>query len=107
MGLLFRELEPMRGIVAHADEIAEIVNAIIGKGLYAVLADAVDPDAAVFDVHFAGDVRQSVFIDGEVLGHARNGRDVMDFVDVHRHAARWESAGTGGDQFLGKNSSIR
>jgi len=37
--------------------------------------------------HFVGDIAQPVFILTEVLSDADDGGDVMDLVDVHRHAA--------------------
>jgi hypothetical protein len=97
----------VRGVFAHADEIAKVVDAVVREGLDTIVTDAVDPDAAVFDVHFAGNFRQPIFIDGEVLGHAADRRDVMDLVDVHGQAACSEIAIACGDQFQGSISSMR
>jgi hypothetical protein len=38
------------------DEIDEVLDSEVGEGHHAVLADAVDPYHAVFDIHFVGDV---------------------------------------------------
>lgn len=91
----------------HADEIAKVVDAVIREGLDAVFADAVDPDDAVLDLHFDGNLRQPVFVHREVLSHAADRRDVMDLVDMHGQAACSESAVVGADQFQGRSSSIR
>ncbi len=47
----------------------------------------VDPDDAILDLHFVGNVVVPVFVLAEVLGNAGDGGDVMKLVDVHRHAA--------------------
>jgi hypothetical protein len=52
-----------------------------------VFADAMDPDDAVLDLHFVGDVAQPVLVLAEVPGNAGNGGEVMNLVDVHRQAA--------------------
>ena len=69
------------------DEIDEVVDSKVGERHHAVVADSVDPDHAVFDVHFVGDVEQPVFVFAEIFGDAAERRDVMDLVDVHGQAA--------------------
>lgn len=43
----------------HSDEVLEVLDAEVGKRDDPVVTDAVDPDDAVLELHFAGDVRQS------------------------------------------------
>ena len=75
--------------------------------LDAVFSDAINPDDAVLDFHFVGDVPQPALVFAEVLGDTCHGGDVMDLVDVRAHAARAEIAEVGGVQFQGSSSSSR
>jgi hypothetical protein len=59
-----------------------------------VVTDAIDPDHAVFDIHFIGDVVQPVNAFAEVFGDAVDCPDVVDLVDVHGQAAWEEMAGS-------------
>lgn len=99
--------EQFRIFLIGPDEIDQVFDAEVGEGLDAVFSDAIDPDDAVFDLHFIGDVPQPVLIFAEVLGDAIDCGDVMNFVDVHGHAARAEIADTGGVQFQGRSSCDR
>ena len=77
-----------RGIVfVHLDELDQVLDAEVGERHDAVFSNAIDPDAAVLGVHFAGDVGQPVFVFAEVLGDEIDGGDVMELVDVHGQAA--------------------
>jgi hypothetical protein len=67
-------------------------------------ADAVDPDAAVLDVHFVSHVEQPIFVFAKFLGDTVDRCDVMDLVDVHGQAARCEADGV---QCHGSSSSRR
>jgi hypothetical protein len=71
----------------HFDELGQVLDAEVGERQDAVFSDPVDPDNAVLDFHFIGDVRQPVFAFAEVLGDAMDGGDVMYLVDVHDQAA--------------------
>ncbi|MDA9513122.1 hypothetical protein XI04_08690 [Bradyrhizobium sp. CCBAU 11430] len=62
------------------------------RTLDAVFSDAIDPDAAVLDLHLVGDVTQAIFIFAEVPRDLGNVGDVMDVVNVDGHAARAEVA---------------
>ena len=100
-------LEPSRIFFVHPDELDQVFDTEVGERLDAIFSDAIDPDDAVLDLHFTGDVPQPVFVLAEVLGDTSNGGDVMNLVDVHGHAARAESAAVGGVQFQGSSSSSR
>ena len=100
-------LEPSRIFFVHPDELDEVFDTEVGERLDAIFSDAIDLDDTVLDLHFTGDVPQPVFVLAEVHGHTGNGGDVMNFVDVHDHAARAESAAIRGVQFQGSSSSSR
>ena len=53
------------------------------------------------------DLEHVALVLAEVLGDAGDGGDVMNLVDVHRHAARAEVAGFGDVQLQGSSSSSR
>ena len=91
----------------HPDKILEILDTEVGERHDAVIADAVDPDDAVLDLHFGGNIPQPIFVFAKFGGDTTDRGDVMDLVDVHGQAARSESAGTGGSQFQGSSSSMR
>ena len=71
----------------HFDELDQVLDAEVGERQDAVFSDPVDPNDAILDLHFIGDVRQPVFVFAEILGDAIDGDDVMDLVDVHDQAA--------------------
>ena len=71
----------------HFDELDQVLDAEVGERQDAVFSDPVDPNDAILDFHFIGDVRQPVFVFAEILGDAIDGDDVMDLVDVHDQAA--------------------
>ena len=89
------------------DELDQVFDSEAGERLDAIFSDALDPDDAVLDLHFAGDIPQPVLVFAEVLGDTSDGSDVMNFVDVHSHAARARIAEAGGVQFQGSSSSSR
>src|SRR5271166_2991482 len=77
------------------DEFDEAVDAVVGEGHDAFIAEAQDPDEAVLGLHFDGDVEQVVDVLAEVFGYAVDGPDAGDLVDVHRvrpRAAPWPEA---------------
>ena len=96
----------MRAVGPHADQFAKRLDTEVGEREDFIVADAMDPYAAVFSVHFAGHLGEPALIDREVLRHAADRCDMMDLVDGPDQAAR-EIAIAGGDQFHGRNSSIR
>ena len=69
----------------------------------AFVTRAVDPDQAVFLIHFDGDVAQPVLIFAEHRGDASDGVDVVDLVDLGQ--AQAAAAVIAGVQFHGSNSS--
>jgi len=68
VGLLFRAFERLGVVVVHPDEVLEILDAKVGERQDSVLADAVNPDDAVLDLHFIGNVRQPTFVFAEFRG---------------------------------------
>ena len=91
----------------HFDELDQTLNTEVGERQDAVFADAIDPDDAVLDFHFVGNVRQPILVFAELFCDAGDSGDVMDLVDVRGHAARTEIADAGGVQFQGSNASSR
>jgi hypothetical protein len=69
------------------DQLDEAVDAEVGEGHDAVVFEAVDPDHAVFGLHFESDVEEEVDVFAEFLGDAVYDPDVRDLVDVHGQAA--------------------
>ena len=90
----------------YPDELHQVFDAEVGERLDAILPDAVDPDDAILDLHFDGDIAQQIFIFTKILCDLGNGGDVVDFIDVGGHAARAEIVDAG-VQFHGSNSSSR
>ena len=79
--------EQSRVFFVDLDKLDEVFNPEVRKRHDAIFADAIDPDDAVLDIHFAGDVVQPVFVFAEVLSDTGDCGDVMNLVDVHGHAA--------------------
>jgi hypothetical protein len=79
----------------HPGELDLVFDTEVGERLDAIFSDAIDLDDAVLHLHFTGDLPQPVFILAEVRGHTGDGGDVMNFVDVHDHATRAETAAVG------------
>jgi hypothetical protein len=65
------------------DQLDEAVDAVVGEGHDAFVAEAEHPDEAILGLHFDGDVEEEVDVLAEVFGDAVNGPDVGDLVDVH------------------------
>src|SRR5262249_9692246 len=67
---LFRRpaLKQSWAFFVHPDELHQVFDTDVGEGLDAIFADAIDPDDAVFDLHFIGDVSQPIFVFAKVLG---------------------------------------
>jgi SOS response associated peptidase (SRAP) len=86
---LFRRpaLKQSRTFFVHTDELGQVFNSEVGERLDAIFSDAVDPDDAVLDFHFVGDVAQPVFVFAQVLCDLSNSGDVVHLVDVRGHAA--------------------
>jgi hypothetical protein len=86
---LFRwpALKQSRAFFVHTDEFDQVFNSEVGERLDAVFSDAVDPDDAVLDLHFVGDVAQPVFVFSQVLSDLSNGGDAMDLLTWRGHAA--------------------
>jgi len=107
VGLFWRPALKQLGIFSvHLNELDEAVDAEVSERLDTVLANTIDPDSAVLDLHSIGNVSQPIFIFTEVLRDLGNGGDVMDLVDVGSHAARAEIADAG-VQFQGRSSFSR
>ena len=70
------------------DELDQVFDAKVGERLNTIFADAIDPDQAVLDFHFDGNVAQPIFVFTEVLCNLGYDGDVMNLVDVRGHAAR-------------------
>jgi hypothetical protein len=87
----------------HLDELDQILDSKVGERHDAIFANTLDPDNAILDFHFIGNVVQPVLVFTQVLGDASDGRDVMDLIDVHDQAARARIADAGGVQFHGSN----
>src|SRR5208283_3687796 len=64
-----------RHLPVDLDQVDEAVDAVIGEGHDAVVAEAQDPDQAVLGLHFDGDVEQEVDVLAEVFGDAVDGPD--------------------------------
>ena len=65
------------------DQLDEAVDAVVGEGHDAFVAEAQHPDEAVLGLHFDGDVVEEVDVLAEVFGDAIDGPDAGDLVDVH------------------------
>ena len=65
------------------DELDEAVDAVVGEGHDAFVAEAQDPDEAVLGLHFDSDVEKEVDVLAEVFGDAVDGPDAGDLVYVH------------------------
>jgi len=83
--------------------VAQVVDAVSGEGGNAILADAIDPEAAVFREHVGLQLEEPVFVLAEQVGDVANGKDMGD--DGHDQAARLCGAERG-RQFHGSSSSI-
>jgi hypothetical protein len=57
------------------DELDQVFDAKVGERLNTIFADAIDPDQAVLDLHFDGNVAQPVFVFTEVLCDLGDGGD--------------------------------
>jgi len=88
IGLFWRPaLKQLRAFLIHPDEFDQVFDSKVCEGLDAMFSDAINPDGAVFDLHFVGDVSQPVFVFAEILRNTVDGGNVMNLVDVHGHAA--------------------
>ena len=65
------------------DQLDEAVDAVVGEGHDAFVAEAQDPDGAVLGLHFDSDVEEEVDVLAEVFGDAVDGPDAGDLVYVH------------------------
>ena len=64
------------------DQLDEAVDAEVGESHDALVVEPLDPDYAVFRLHFDGDVEEEVDVFAEFLGDPVDGPDVGDLVDV-------------------------
>ena len=88
IGLFWRPaLKQLRAFLIHPDEFDQVFDSKVCEGLDAMFSDAINPDGAVFDLHFVGDVSQPVFVFAEILRNTVDGGNVMNLVDVHGYAA--------------------
>lgn len=77
-------LEPDRNIFVHPDELDQVFDTEVAERLDLIFSDALDPDEAVLDRRFVGDVPRAVVVLAEVRGHTGNGGDVMNFIGHRR-----------------------
>jgi len=85
--LAFAAFEQRGVVFVDFDEVDEVLDSEVGEGHHAVVADAIDPYHAVFDIHFVGDIGEPALVFSEVLGDPVDGRDVVDLVDMHYRPA--------------------
>src|SRR3954468_17913031 len=86
------------------DDLAQVFDAVSGEGGHPVLADPVDPEAAIFGEHVDRQVVQPVFVLAEQIGDVA---DREDGADRRHDQAAWLRAAEFGRQFHGSSSSIR
>ena len=55
------------------DQLDEAVDAVVGEGHHAFVAEAQDPEEAVLGIHFDSDVEEEVDVLAEVFGDAVDG----------------------------------
>ena len=67
-----------RFCLLHRDEILETFDAFFGERHDSVITRSIDPDQAVFLVHFVGNVPQPLLILPEHFGDAGDGVDVVN-----------------------------
>jgi len=89
----------------HFDEFDQALDPEVGERHDALVADAMDPDDAIFRFHLHGDVKEPVLIFAKFLGDEVDGFDVRDLVDVHDQAARAGMTDACLCQFHGNSSS--
>ena len=89
------------------DQLDEAVDAIVGEGHDAFVAEAQHPDEAVLGLHFDGDVEEEVDVLAEVFGDAVDGPDAGDPSGCMGQAASAAMAAGCGRQFQGSSSSSR
>lgn len=75
-------LQQSRVFLVELDKLDQVLDSEVGERWDAVFSVAIDPDHAVLDLHFDGDVPQPIFVFAEVLGDLGNGGDVMNLVDL-------------------------
>ena len=86
------------------DDLAQIFDAVSGEGGHSVLADPVDPKAAIFGEHVDRQVEDPIFVLAEPSGDVADRKDGAD----RRHGqAAWLRGVEFGRQFHGSSSSIR
>jgi hypothetical protein len=88
MGRLFRWFDLRRRVSGGSfigDDLPQALDAVLSKGGYAILADAVDAKAAVFRAHVDREVVQPIFVLAEHVGDVADGEDGCD--GRHDHAA--------------------
>ena len=97
-----------RGILfIHLDECSEGLDPEVRECQHPVVAVAVDPNDAIFGVHFFGDVMEPIHAFPEFPGDTVDGFDGMNLVGVHDQAA-WAALSDDRDsQFHGSSSSNR
>lgn len=84
-------LQQFRIFLIDLDELDEALDAEIGERLNAVFANAKDPNCALLDLHFIGEVAQPIFLFAEVPRDLGDGGDVIDLADVGGHPAEPKS----------------
>jgi hypothetical protein len=85
------------------DDLAQVLDAVLGEGGHAVLTDAVDPEAAVFWEHVGRQLKEPVVVLAEQVGDVADGEDMCDGVDDQAASL---CGAEHGRQFHGKSSSI-
>jgi hypothetical protein len=72
-----------RHFAVDLDQFNKAFDAEVGEGHDALLAEPLDPDHAIFRLHFQGDVEEEVDVFAEVLCDKVYGPDVGDLIEVH------------------------
>jgi hypothetical protein len=74
------DLRPVSCVSLLGDDLAQIIDAIAGEGGHPVLADAIDPEAAVFRFHADRQIEEPIFVFAEKVGNVADRKDGADIV---------------------------
>jgi Transposase len=74
-------------VFMYFNKVDQVFDSEVGECHHAIFGIPINPDDAIFDVHFVSDIEQPGFAFAEIPGDATNRRDVMNLVDVHDQAA--------------------
>src|SRR5246127_271481 len=60
------------------NDLLQVFDAVTRKGGHAVVADAIDPKAAILGAHVTGKVEEPIFVLAEQVGDVADGKDGAD-----------------------------